>query len=291
MKNLISHYDAFIIDVWGVIIGGVSEGIKAYPGVVDCLNHLIASQKSIIFLSNAALPGHIVVKGLTQLGIQVSPEMVLTSGDLIREQFVLWNDPVFSQLPKQFYHLCDEEHKDILADIQTEEVKHLAEAGFVLLSAHMAENLTQYDTVLQTAIDYNLPMVCANPDKIAVEDDIVWYCPGFLAEKYQTLGGIVHYYGKPHSFVYDIAFKQFKNTGITDKKRILMIGDTLETDILGAKTANIDSALVMTGNTGRLLKEGLTLEHIISKSGINPTWTIESCALTAINLIPSPSMA
>lgn len=69
--------------------------------------------------------------------------------------------------------------------------------------------------------------------------------------------------------------------GIRDKNRILMIGDTLETDILGATNAGIDSALVMTGNTGRLLNSGVPLKQIILNSGVTPTWAITSCALSS----------
>lgn len=271
------HYDAFIIDIWGVIISGT----HAYAEVVDCINYLIASNKSIIFLSNTALPEFAIAKKLIALGIHVPPNSIITSGDMVREQFILWNDDVFSQLPKQFYHLHDEEHKNILEDIPVQEVKHLSEAGFILVTAHMTDHLSQHDHLLKTAQDFNLPMICANPDKTAMEDNIIWYCPGFIAEKYEKIGGKVNYYGKPHPLVYDIALNRFKVMGISDKKRILMIGDTLETDILGAINAGIDSALVMTGNTGRLLKAGTPLKQIIVDSGLKPTWAITSCALSA----------
>jgi ribonucleotide monophosphatase NagD (HAD superfamily) len=41
----------------------------------------------------------------------------------------------------------------------------------------------------------------------------------------------------------------FKVSGAISKNRILMVGDTFETDILGAQNSGIDSALVLTGNT------------------------------------------
>jgi len=42
-----------------------------------------------------------------------------------------------------------------------------------------------------------------------------------------------------------------------------MIGDRLETDILGARDAGIDSALVLTGISSR---------EDIERQGIHPTW-------------------
>lgn len=276
---LLNDYDAFIIDIWGVIF----DGIKAYPGVIEFLNTLIAYPKAIMLLSNTASSSIVMIHNLEDLGIHLSPDMILTSGDLIREQFLLWNDPVFSQLPKKFYHLADSEHENMFSDIKIHEVKNLSEASFILVTTHMQDNLNQYDDLLKSAQSFNLPMICANPDKIAMEGNVVWYCPGYIAEKYQQMGGTVYYYGKPYGFVYDKVLSQFKEKGITDKKRILMVGDTLETDILGARTAGIESALVMTGNVARLLKEGHTVENIVSTSGITPTCIIPSCTLDAFN--------
>lgn len=270
MNQLIDNYDAFIIDIWGVVF----DGIKPYPGVVDCFNHLIHSSKTIMLLSNTAYSSTVMAQNLQELGIYLQPDMILTSGDLVREQLLLWNDSVFSQLPKKFYHLSDTEHANMFSDIKIQEVNNLSEAGFILITTHMQDNVNQYDAFLKTALSFNLPMICANPDKIAMEGHSIWYCPGFIAERYEQMGGTVYYYGKPYGFVYDKLFNTLKEKGITDKKRMLMIGDTLETDILGANTAGIHSALVMTGNVARLLKEGHTIENIIFTSGITPTYTM-----------------
>ena len=58
-----------------------------------------------------------------------------------------------------------------------------------------------------------------------------------------------------------------------------MIGDTLATDILGAKNAGIDSALVLTGNTGKLLKNTneeklIKLEQLFIENNIFPTYIL-----------------
>jgi ribonucleotide monophosphatase NagD (HAD superfamily) len=52
---------------------------------------------------------------------------------------------------------------------------------------------------------------------------------------------------------------------------VLMVGDTLHTDILGANTFGIDTALVLSGNTR---KADASIE--ISSSGIIPTYVCES---------------
>ena len=209
------------------------------------------------------------------------PEQVLTSGDVVREQFILSNDPIFRHLGKCFYHLDSAKNKDLLAGLKTEETQNLEEAKFVLLSAFMdaSENLRQYDNYLNQALKLQLPIICVNPDKIAVEGDSIRYCSGTLAEQYEQMGGTVYYYGKPYANVFDVVFSRVKAKGVLDKKRMLMIGDTLETDILGANRAGIDSALVQTGNVGRLLVSGKSMEQIIQVDGIVPNWIIPSLAI------------
>src|SRR5438045_9796440 len=84
MTNLIKNYDGFMVDLWGVI----HDGIQAYPGVVDCINKLIGLDKQILFVSNAPRPGWVAMKKLQELGIPAMPDMILTSGDVVREQLI-----------------------------------------------------------------------------------------------------------------------------------------------------------------------------------------------------------
>jgi ribonucleotide monophosphatase NagD (HAD superfamily) len=51
--------------------------------------------------------------------------------------------------------------------------------------------------------------------------------------------------GKPSKIAFDIALE----VAGCEKEEALMVGDRLETDILGAVDAGIDSALVLTGVT------------------------------------------
>ena len=56
-----------------------------------------------------------------------------------------------------------------------------------------------------------------------------------------------------------------------DKSKILMVGDTLHTDILGATKFGIDTVLVLSGNTSRM-----DVEWMIKASGISPDYVCES---------------
>jgi ribonucleotide monophosphatase NagD (HAD superfamily) len=87
-------------------------------------------------------------------------------------------------------------------------------------------------------------MVCANPDLVVIHDGKPALCAGALAEQYEALGCRVRWHGKPHPSVYDSCLGLL---GITDRRRILAIGDSLRTDIAGAAGAGIASLLIAGG--------------------------------------------
>lgn len=273
-ESLLSSYDAYVFDLWGVI----HNGVTLYPGVKHCLEHLESCQKVFTFLSNAPRPATLITEKLTRLGLPAKTHMTLTSGDITRD--------FLSAFQGKVYHLGEKHNQDIAAGLTINFSRTLKDAQLILLTAFMdsEENLEQYDPILAEACGFNLPMICANPDKIAIHGSRTIYCPGFLAEKYEHMGGVVHYYGKPHLPIYEILFKRLENQGFLDKKRILMIGDSLETDIAGAKAAGIDSALVLTGNVNALmakLKQTNTtqadfLTDLFKQKNLEPTWVLEN---------------
>lgn len=81
---------------------------------------------------------------------------------------------------------------------------------------------------------------------------------GFYYEK--VFGGKVLYFGKPFVEIFEFA----KKVSSSETDKILMIGDTLWTDVLGAHNAGIDSALVMTGVSGEFFRR-MAGKHITEK--------------------------
>ncbi len=81
---------------------------------------------------------------------------------------------------------------------------------------------------------------------------------GFYYEK--VFGGKVLYFGKPFVEIFEFA----KKVSSSETDKILMIGDTLWTDVLGAHNAGIDSALVMTGVSGEFFRK-MAGKHITEK--------------------------
>jgi hypothetical protein len=67
--SLVSLYDSYIIDQWGVL----HDGKTPYPGVVACLSELKAAGKQLILLSNSSKRRASSFKGLQKVGIDPLP--------------------------------------------------------------------------------------------------------------------------------------------------------------------------------------------------------------------------
>jgi HAD superfamily hydrolase (TIGR01450 family) len=120
----------------------------------------------------------------------------------------------------------------------------------------------------------NVPVVVANPDlSYPVANDQVALAVGSLAAMVQTVVKKKFIqFGKPDTMMFSHGFAcALANRGELTKDRVLMVGDTLHTDVIGASTFGIDTALVLSGNTRR---EDAAIE--IASSGIIPTYVCES---------------
>ena len=83
-------------------------------------------------------------------------------------------------------------------------------------------------------------MICTNPDLVVDRGEVREFCAGSVAKVFEENGGIVDYFGKPYPLVYN------QSTKIKNKK-ILCIGDNLNTDIKGANIQNFKSLLILNG--------------------------------------------
>ncbi|MGB4192334.1 MAG: TIGR01459 family HAD-type hydrolase [Rickettsiales bacterium] len=271
IEDIIEKYDAIISDIWGVI----HDGYAPYEKSINILNKMLIKGKKIILLSNTPRPGDLSKKTMMDWGINMNDIPIYTSGDAVREQLVSWNDDVFSKLGRKFYHLGENRNQDLLSNLEVERVDELSEANFILISAFIDddENIDCFDYILEEAAKYNLPAICANPDLVANHGLQLRYCAGAFSERYQKLGGVVYYYGKPDTRIYNNVINKFKDYNIMDKNKILMIGDTLETDILGANKVGIDSVLVTSGN-GKKIYDKIKIGNPDIYEGFEarPTW-------------------
>lgn len=275
LHTIFEDYDAFIIDLWGV----VHDGFNPYPGAVECLNHIIESGKPVIFMSNTPRPWTVVFEKLRGFDINLKPPMILTSGDLVRD-YLLEKEKTDANHSETYYHLGAQGNTDILSGINIDLVDDIEKATKILLTLYVDEEeaLSHYDLILKKGVDRKLEAICANPDKIVVNGDKNRYCAGVFAQRYEAMGGKVSYYGKPHAAIYQVALGRLESQGVYNRQRILMIGDTPDTDILGAIQAGISSALVLSGNTAIALNNDRSpkaIEALLEKQACEPSVILE----------------
>jgi HAD superfamily hydrolase (TIGR01459 family) len=241
--EIAERYDGFIIDLWGV----VHNGVRPYPGVLNCLANLRALGKPVVFLSNAPRRAASVAKALATMGI--GPDLytaIMSSGEAVHLALRDRTDE-FAQLGETFIHLGPERDRDIFETLPLTQVENPAEAGFLLNTGPDdllgAQDPAPYSPILEACLRARLAMVCANPDLEVIRDGVRILCAGALAETYRAAGGQVIQRGKPDPAIYIPTLALLG----TPRTRTLALGDSLRTDIAGAVAAGIDSCWVLTG--------------------------------------------
>jgi HAD superfamily hydrolase (TIGR01459 family) len=240
---LATRYDGFIVDLWGV----VHNGVRPNPGALDCLAWLRAEGKPVVFLSNAPRRASSVAKALDAMGITAEFYAgIMSSGEAVHLALRDRTDE-FAGLGRRFYHLGPERDRDVYGGLDYVQVDNPATAEFLLNTGPDDLLGTQdpelYVPVLQAALKAGLPMVCANPDLEVLRDGHRIICAGLLAERYRAAGGTVIERGKPDAAIYKPTL-EILGTG---RSQTLAVGDSLRTDIAGAKAAGIDSCWVLSG--------------------------------------------
>ena len=87
-------------------------------------------------------------------------------------------------------------------------------------------------------------MHCLNPDRMVIHGGVPEACAGALADIYEAAGGRVAWYGKPYPAIYKHALHLADNPPPSE---VLAIGDSLQTDVLGAARMGFDCLFVTGG--------------------------------------------
>ena len=238
LKSIFSEYDLFFIDIWGV----VHNGIKLHENAVKVLNELSNNEKKFILLTNAPRPNLTVINTLKKMGLNNFSDTVFTSGEASK-RYLLEN---FNN--KKFFHLGPPRDFDLFKTFEDNKVLNIDDSDYLLCSGLFEEHeddLGYYKNLLSKHI--NKKMICTNPDLIVDRGNKREYCAGSIAKSFEEIDGKVIYFGKPYPPVYEIAAD-------VNNKKILCIGDNLNTDIKGANIQNFDSLLI----TGGIHKEEIS---------------------------------
>ena len=242
IDDVSDRYDAFLVDLWGVL----HDGVRPFQETLAALGKLKSQGKGVVFISNSPRRISQARDGLVKMG--VSPHLydeIITSGELTH--YVLENglDPWLGKELRRCFLITGERNESVHKGLPLDFVDRPDQADFVLVTGtrNYGDALEEYEETLQACVAANLVMVCANPDIGVLHNGRYEICAGSHAERYEMLGGSVRYYGKPYPDIYHHALKNVS----ANKERILMIGDNMHTDILGAAKCGLDSLLILSG--------------------------------------------
>jgi HAD superfamily hydrolase (TIGR01459 family) len=242
---LAARYDGFILDLWGVI----HDGISPYPGAVECLRRLREAGKPVVLLSNAPRRAQAAADAMRQ-AMGIGAELytgIVTSGEVTHRLLRDRDTPDVAALGRRMYHLGPERDRNVFAGIDVEPVARPDLADFLLNTGpddhRSPTSVAPYEAELQASLAAGLTMLCANPDLEIIRGGERLICAGALALHYEALGGRVLWVGKPDPSVYRPALELL---GLP-RERVLAVGDSLRTDIAGARAACVDSCWVLGG--------------------------------------------
>ena len=231
LKSIINRYDLFFIDLWGV----VHNGIELYENSINVLDNLAAAKKDFVLLTNAPRPNATVINFLKKMGLKKYFEKVFTSGEAAHKYLI-------SELGKKnFFHIGPPRDFDLFKNIEKNNVLNIEDADYFLCTGLFEDQENDLDYYKKLLSNHtSKKMICTNPDLIVDRGEEREYCAGSVAKSFEEIKGEVIYFGKPHPPVYNLS------TNIINKK-VLCIGDNLNTDIKGANIQNFDSLLITNG--------------------------------------------
>ena len=248
-------YEGFLFDLYGV----THNGVKLFPNIINILQKIKSLKKKVAFISNAPRKSREIKKFLNKIGLKKNLYFdVISSGDITYQNYLI------KLRKKKYYFLGEKKDRNYSNKLKISEEKDIEKSDLILnLGMNDGETVNEYIQVLSLAAKKKILMICVNPDLEVIRGKKKEFCAGALALEYEKLGGKVKYFGKPYNEIYRKTMKKIK---IKNKKKILAIGDSLRTDILGANNFQIDSALVLSGLHGKI-KE---IEKICKKTNIYP---------------------
>jgi HAD superfamily hydrolase (TIGR01459 family) len=249
LSAVAGRYDAFIIDLWGVM----HDGLQAYPAAVEALRQLRVAGKRTVILSNAPRRAAVIARRNAEIGIPEDlADHLLSSGEDAWQHLKTRPDAWYRALGRRCYHLGPERDLGMREGLDLDFVDSLAAADFILNTGALndTDEVATYRDFLDEGLARGLPMICANPDLIVMRGEAMEICAGALALDYEQKGGEVRWHGKPHPEVYRSCFALLE--GIAPS-RIAAIGDSLRTDVAGAEASGIASIFIAGGIHGEEL--------------------------------------
>jgi HAD superfamily hydrolase (TIGR01459 family) len=242
LSEIADRFDLFLVDQYGVL----HDGIAAYPGAIEGLAKTAASRHKVVVLTNSGKSAAANQARLAAFGFSGSHDAVISSGEVALQRVKAGafghglaagaRVCVIGRVGDTYAFSSD----DFTLVSRPEDAAHLIFAG----SDAPRTSLIAYRSALADAARAGVPAICVNPDITMIRDGALIPAPGAIARIYESLGGRVDYVGKPYKAIFQSAHALFNEV---PAGRVLMIGDSPEHDVAGARPMGFATLLVRTG--------------------------------------------
>ena len=266
LAELKDEFDAFVFDSFGVL----NVGDTPIDGACRRIEELRNDGKQLAILTNAAtVPLGKLVHKYTQLGFQFEASEIISSREVLAgglrcfDGEMRWG--VAAPLQSNIDELPGRCHR-----LDTETAGFNYADGFILLSSQ-GWTLELQSMLAEALAGQPRPVLVGNPDIVAPREGGLSLEPGAYAHQIaDALGVEPVFYGKPFGNAFAEVAGRFEPA--VDPRRIVMIGDSFHTDILGGAAAGWRTVLV----TDHGLVKDLDVDALIKSTHIVPDFIIPS---------------
>ncbi|HTH81401.1 MAG TPA: HAD-IIA family hydrolase [Mucilaginibacter sp.] len=275
-KTIIDKYNVVFFDAFGVLKN--YQGLV--PGIERTFEYLKEQNKEYYIVTNDASrsPAQLAASYHRMNLNVITPDRIISSGMLTKEYLDLKvQDGIVAYLGTE-----DSAHYIESLGLHTMPVKDVTDSNIDKVNALIFLDDEGFDwrSDLNTAVNIlrkrTIPVIVANTDHaypVTVHD--VSIAIGGLATMIEAIVGKKFIrFGKPDSQIFMFAYDLIRDYRPISKKEIVMVGDTLQTDILGGNKFGLDTVLVLSGNT-----QAKDVETRITSTGIMPTYICESAVV------------
>lgn len=275
-EELIDQYSVFFLDSYGVLRN--HQGV--IDGIADMLFMLKAKQKTFRIITNdASRDQATLAASLHSYGLDmIPPEAIISSGMMAKNylEYKVKGGVVAYMGTKNSANYILQANKEPLciADVTPELYESIS--ALVFLDDEGFDWNTDINKAFNLMRYRNIPVIVANTDKLYPKSKTeVNLATGAIARLLESISGRTFIkFGKPDTQLFIQALETIPDYQLISRSDIVMVGDTLHTDILGGNKFGISTALVLTGNTSP--KEA---ELMIATSSIIPDYICTSAGI------------
>lgn len=275
-KSIIDKYKVVFFDAFGVLKN--YEGIL--PGIEKTFNYLEAQGKDYYIVTNDASRGPVqLAESYHRGGLDIiSADKIVSSGMLTKEYLDLKvKDGIVAYLGTP-----NSAHYIERSGLQTLPISEVNGSNIDKVNALIFLDDEGFDWARDLNKTVNLirkrtiPVIVANTDRAypLTVSDVSIAIGGIAAMVESVVGKQFIRFGKPDSQMFMFAYDLVRAKMPINKSEIVMVGDTLNTDILGGNKFGLDTVLVLTGNT-----QAKDVDTRIIATGIAPTYICETAVI------------